>query len=223
MKKNKIKKIISSVFIIALTFTACKSDKKVETSDAKEVEVVKKAETKTYATVAEGSKLKWHATHLGGLQPRFGVVKLQSANVSTTNKVLTNAKFVVDLATLSVDNFEKESEQKRKLETHLKNEDFFNIEKNPTVNFEMTKLTPITGNYNSKITGNLTISGVTKNITFKANVEVYDDAVAISSEDFTINRQDWGLSYHSEGEIGIPKDYLIDNGIRFTVNIKVEK
>ena len=52
------------------------------------------------------------------------------------------------------------------------------------------------------MTGNLTISGVTKSITFKTNVAINKEAIAINSEYFTINRQDWGLSYHSEGDKG---------------------
>jgi len=218
-----MKKTILSVFILALAFTACKSDKKVETSTAKEVEVVKKADTQTFKTVAKGSQLKWRATHLGGLNPRFGTVKLKDATVLLNDNKVTNATFVVDLNTLSVNSFDKGSEDKAKLEEHLKSADFFNTGKFPTATFELTKLTPLTGDYNSEMTGNLTISGVTKSITFKANVAVHPDAVAINSEDFTINRQDWGLSYHSEGDKGIPKDYLIDNGVKFTVNVKVEK
>ena len=218
-----MKKTIISVFVIALAITACKSDKKVETSVAKEVKIVQEATTSAFKSVAKGSRLTWKATHLGGLQPRFGTVQVQSANVLVTNKVLTNASFVVNLASLSVDNFDKGAEDKGKLEGHLKSDDFFNIEKHPTVTFEMTKLTPLTGDYNNEMTGNLTIMGVTKSITFKTNVAIHPEAVAINSEDFTINRQDWGLSYHSEGDKGIPKDYLIDNGIGFTVNVKVEK
>jgi len=218
-----MKKTIISAFVIALAFTACKSDKKVETSTAKEVEVVKKVDTQTFKTVANGSQLKWRATHLGGLQPRFGTVQVKEAVVLVNDEKVTNGKFVIDLNTLTVDSFEKGDERKDELQKHLKSDDFFNIEKHPTVTFEMTKLTPLTGDYNSEMTGNLTISGVTKSITFKTNVAVHPDAVAFNSEDFTVNRQDWGLSYHSEGDEGIPKDYLIDNGIGFTVNVKVEK
>ncbi len=218
-----MKKTIISAFVIALAFIACKSDKKVETSAAKEVEIIKEVDTQTYKKVAKGSQLKWRATHLGGLQPRFGTVKLDKASVLVNDNKITNATFVVDLATLSVDNFDEGAEQKGKLEGHLKSADFFNIEKYPTATFEMTKLTPLTGNYNSEMTGNLTISGVTKSITFKTNVAVHPEAVTINSEDFIINRQDWGLSYHSEGDAGVPKDYLIDNGIGFTVNVKIER
>ena len=218
-----MKKTILSAFVIALAFTACKSDKKVETSTAKDVEVVKKADTQTFKTVANRSQLKWRATHLGGLQPRFGTVKIQEASVLVNDNKVTNATFIVDLASLSVDSFDEGAEQKGKLEGHLTSADFFNTDKYPTATFELTKLSPLTGDYNSEMTGNLTISGITKSITFKTNVAVHPDAVAINSEDFTINRQDWGLSYHSEGDEGIPKDYLIDNGIGFTVNVKVGK
>ena len=109
------------------------------------------------------------------------------------------------------------------MEGHLKSADFFNIEKYPTARFELTKVKENKGDYNSKITGNLTILETTKSISFNANIAVLDNSVAINSEDFSVNRQDWKLSYHTEGDVGVPKDYLITNAIGFTINVAVTK
>lgn len=216
-----MKKAAIALFVIAVAFTSCKNkEKKVETKDAQEVEIVKVVETITYNTVKEGSMLKWRAAHLGGVQKRFGTTSLKSASVLLNDSELTNATFVVDLSSLTVDNFE-DAKQKEKLEGHLKSPDFFNIEKYPTANFELTNVEKATGDYNSKITGNLTILEVSKSITFNANIAVLDNSVAINSEDFSVNRQDWGLSYHTEGDAGVPTDYLIANTVGFTINVAV--
>ena len=93
----------------------------------------------------------------------------------------------------------------------------------PTAKFELTNVEKTTGDYNSKITGNLTILEVSKSITFNANIAVLDNSVAINSEDFSVNRQDWGLNYHTEGDAGVPADYLIANTVGFTINVSVIK
>ena len=218
-----MKKAAIALFVIAIAFTSCKNNEnKAETKDAQEVEIVKAAETITYNTVKEGSMLKWRAAHLGGVQKRFGTTTLKSAKVLLNDNVVTNADFVIDLASLTVDNFD-DAESKGKLEGHLKSLDFFNIEKHPTAKFELTHVDKTIGDYNSKITGNLTILEVSKSITFNANIAVLDNSVAINSEDFSVNRQDWGLSYHTEGDAGVPTDYLIANKVGFTINVAVTK
>jgi len=218
-----MKKVVISLFVLAVAFTGCKdSGKKVETKEAQEVKIVQKSETLTYSTVKEGSVLQWRAFHLGGTGARFGTAKLKHATVLLNDNKVTNAKFIVDLTSLSVDNFEDEK-QKEQLEGHLKNEDFFNVEKFPTARFELTKVEENKGDYNSVITGNLTILETTKSISFNANIVTSEKEVAIKSEDFSVNRQDWKLSYHSEGDAGVPKDYLIANNIGFTIKVILTK
>jgi len=218
-----MKKAAIALFVIGVAFTSCKNnEKKAETKDAQEVEVVKAAEIITYNTVKDGSMLKWRAAHLVGVQKRFGTTMLKSASVLLNDNVVTNATFVVDLASLTVDNFD-DTEQKGKLEGHLKSPDFFNIEKHPTAKFELTNVEKTTGDYNSKITGNLTILEISKSITFNANIAVLDNSVAINSEDFSVNRQDWGLSYNTEGDKGVPADFLIADAVGFTINVAVTK
>ena len=71
--------------------------------------------------------------------------------------------------------------------------------------------------------GNLTMLDVTKSITINANVKVSENEVSVKSEDFKINRTDWGLSYNTEGTAGVPVDYLIANDIGFTIDVTITK
>ncbi len=54
-----------------------------------------------------------------------------------------------------------------KRDQHLLTPDFFNVEKYPTINFVSTSIKKSSGN-NYKITGNLTINGITKSVTLDA-------------------------------------------------------
>ena len=129
----------------------------------------------------------------------------------------------MDMASLTVENFPEGAAEKGKLTGHLQSGDFFNIEKYPTSKFVLTKREGTAGEYNSRITGNLTMLDVTKSITFIANVKVSENEVSVKSEDFKINRTDWGLSYNTEGTAGVPVDYLIANDIGFTIDVTITK
>ncbi len=215
---------IFTILIIAAILSSCSNNgKHADTKDAAKVEVVKNAQTGTFKNIAASSHLNWRASHLGGLQQRFGKVKLKNAEFLVNNGKVTNATVEVDLNTLTVESFPAGSEQIAKLTGHLKSPDFFNIQKYPTAKFELTSIKPGTGGYNSTVTGNLTILDKTKSITFKANINVTGDKVSIKSEDFSVNRTDWGLTYHTEGTAGVPKNYLIANDIGFTIDVTAGK
>ena len=50
-----------------------------------------------------------------------------------------------------------------------------------------------------------------------------EDMVSIQSEDFAVDRTEWGLLYNVEGSEGVPADYLIANDIGFTIDVNVSK
>jgi polyisoprenoid-binding protein YceI len=80
-----------------------------------------------------------------------------------------------------------------KLTKHLKNSDFFDVENYPETKFVATAFSKKSdGKYD--LSGNFTLRGVTKNITFPTTVKQTGDSVTIAAE-FDINRQDFGISY----------------------------
>ncbi len=219
-----MKKGFLSVFVLAILLSACSSNsKKVDAKDAEKVEVKQTATTVTYNQISEGSHVAWRAAHLGGVQPRYGKIFAKSGKILVNEGRLSNASFEFDMSSFTVENFDDE-ERKNKLRAHLQNEDFFNIEKFPISKFEMTELVESTeGDYNSTITGNLTIMDVAKSITFDANVSAGVDKINVKSEKFSVNREDWGLTYNKEGTAGVPAQYIIAKGIDFTIDMSVSK
>lgn len=89
---------------------------------------------------------------------------------------------------------------------HLRNSDFFEVEKNPEILFSSTKIEKI-DNDNFILYGNLTLKGVTKPV--KWNVEysgLTKDPWGGQRAGFTlvgkINRNDFGLSFNAALETG---------------------
>ena len=217
-------KVILSIALVGTILSSCSDNgKQADTQEAEKVNVVNAEQATTLNTIQDGSFVDWRASHLGGMQPRFGKVLLKDVSFSVNNGTLANATVVMNLGSLTVESFPEGSEQIAKLEGHLKSPDFFNTEKYPTAKFELTQLQEATGDFNSTITGNLTISGITKSITFNANVMTSENEVSIHSEDFSINRSDWNLTYNAEGTEGVPVDYLISDDIGFTINVTATK
>lgn len=65
----------------------------------------------------------------------------------------------IDVASINSNHAERDK--------HLRNADFLNVSKFPTAVFESTSVTPM-GDGKAKVTGNLTLRGVTKEIAFEA-------------------------------------------------------
>lgn len=219
-----MKKSILMTFALLVFLSSCSNNgNKAEIQEAQKVEVTENAQTQSFNKIAAGSHINWRASHLGGLQKRFGTVNLKSADAKVNNGKLTNATVVIDMNTLIVKSFPEGAPQGPRLTGHLKSADFFDIANHPTAKFELTKIETGSGNFSSKVTGNLTIVGITKSITFNANVAVSDDKISIKSEDFSVNRKDWGLTYHTEGTPNVPTDYLIADNVGFTIDVTLTK
>lgn len=219
-----MKHLLLSITVIGTLLTSCANNgKKAKTDDAQEVKAASTENATLFNTVKEDSYLDWRASHLGGAQPRYGKVFVKEAKVSVTNGKIVNATAIIDMASLTVESFPEGAEEIAKLKGHLQSPDFFNVENYPTSKFELTNVEQTEGEYNSKVTGNLTIMETTKSITFNANVSVSEEAVSIESEDFSVDRTDWNLTYNVEGSKVVPVDYLIANSIGFTIHATVTK
>jgi polyisoprenoid-binding protein YceI len=95
---------------------------------------------------------------------------------------------------------------------HLKTADFFNIEQFPKASFASTSIAPIAGatgeKPNYQITGNLTLHGTTKSISFPANIQVQPDTI-VAEATFSINRKDFAINYPGKVDDVIRDDVLI--------------
>lgn len=83
---------------------------------------------------------------------------------------------------------------------HLKNEDFFNVEKYPAMTFKSTDI-EVTGEKTAKITGDLTLLGITKPVTLDVvfrkagKFPMGDTYKAGFSATTEIDRSEWGMDY----------------------------
>jgi polyisoprenoid-binding protein YceI len=194
MKPSCILTATTAAAIFALT--AC-SDPADKTADAVVSEPVAEAPAPAEGVnynFAEGSTIgfigsKVTGSHEGGFKKFTG------------HFVLENGKPVAGHFTIQMNSTWSDAE---KLTGHLLSADFFDVENHPETTFEVSAFTEKPdGQW--ELSGNLTLHGVTKNITFPAQVTNDDTTVKIDAE-FDINRKDFGIVYP-----GRPDDLIRDN------------
>ncbi len=95
------------------------------------------------------------------------------------------------------------------LTAHLKNEDFFDVEKHPTSTFVLTGVEATDAENEYRVSGNFTLIGNTRNITFPATATVDGDQVSIHAK-FDINRKDWGVVYAGRADDLIRDEVVIE-------------
>jgi len=103
------------------------------------------------------------------------------------------------------------------LTKHLQSPDFFDVAKFPQATFVSTEIKPGGDKGASHtVTGNLTLHGVTKSITFPATITVDPGAVNVAST-FAINRKDFGINYAGGA------DNLIRDEVVMTLKVRAVK
>ena len=100
---------------------------------------------------------------------------------------------------------------------HLQTADFFDVARFPQATFVSTEI-KAGGEKGAShsVTGNLTLHGVTKSITFPATIAVAADAITVEST-FAINRKDFGINFAGAA------DNLIRDEVVLTLHVRAVK
>jgi polyisoprenoid-binding protein YceI len=131
-----------------------------------------------------------------------------SGSAVIAGDAVASLEVVADMASVETDS--------EKLTGHLKSADFFDVEKFPTSTFKATTFAPSTeAGATHTITGDLTLHGVTKQLTFPATVTVSATGATGKSE-FKINRKDFGIVYPGKPDDLIRDEVLLKLDLAFT-------
>ncbi|GAA5222102.1 YceI family protein [Membranihabitans marinus] len=145
------------------------------------------------------SKVVWKGYKVTG--SHYGTITLKSGALHFNDDQLVGGEFVIDMSTIVADDLEGSS--KGKLEGHLKSDDFFGVEKFPTASLKLTKV-EATGKNSYQATGDLTIKGITKPITF--DLSIYGNKANATMK---IDRSKYNVRYGSTSFFDDLKDKAI--------------
>lgn len=150
------------------------------------------AKTESYSLDTSETKLNWVGRKITG--EHTGTLAVKSGKLNVEKDALTGGSFEIDMTTL-VNEDVKDKEQNAKLVGHLKSDDFFSVEKNPTAKFEITKVSAVKDG-KVTITGDLTIKGKKESITFPAETKTEGKKITATAT-INVDRTKWNIKYRS--------------------------
>ncbi len=211
------------VLFAAASLAACKDKKTSETAG----EVAQATETSANYTVdAAASTLGWSGSkvvtgsHTGTIAIESGSLKVEEGNLVAGN-------FTIDMKTIK-NNDLKDAAENAKLVGHLSSPDFFHVDSFTTATFEITKVAALEGDKDGNthtISGNLTLKGTTREISFPAKVTLTEDAITASAKT-EINRLDWNVMWGNENDNAARaflKENFVSNKIGLDINLTAKK
>ena len=195
--------------LTGLMFVAACSDPAADTSKARTGEAAQASPQtvagQKYVINPQTSKVEFvgskvTGSHNGSFQKFSGEIDYAGAPEKS------RVSITIDASSITADD--------PKLTEHLKTPDFFDVAKFPEAKFVSTEIKP-GGERGAThtVTGNLTMHGVTKSVTFPATINVTPDVASVDSN-FSINRKDFGINYAGAADNLIRDDVVMKLTIR---------
>ncbi|MFC6996903.1 YceI family protein [Rufibacter roseus] len=206
-------------FATALAVASCNEAPKGDSATITDAQQAADAAGQTFTVDTANSKIRFTGHGVGKNHP--GTFKLASGTVSVEGNQITGGNFVIDITSMDM---EEEGEMiDTKLRPHLMSGDFFDADNFGTAKFEITNVAPykpsegdtsLVEGANFNVSGNFTLKGETKNITFPARVEQDENSLKAKAN-FDIDRREWKMNYGNDKTLG-------DKFISETVNIEMD-
>lgn len=158
----------------------------------------------------EKSSVSWEGKKVTGTHT--GLISISEGSLEFDHGALTGGNVVIDMASMSSTDLAET--QASKLLGHLKSDDFFGVANYPTAELNITDVKKSDSGYT--VTGNLTIKGISKPVTFDTVVTKNGATAQI-----VIDRTDYNVRYGSGkffenlGDKTIYDDFTLDVNIVF--------
>jgi polyisoprenoid-binding protein YceI len=143
-----------------------------------------------------------------------GTFETFSGTIQFDPQDLTNSSVSVDVEPSSINTRDENRDN------HLRSQDFFGVEQNPTMTFRSTRIEADGDDY--KVYGDLTMNGVTKEVVLEAEfngkgVSPFGPTVYAFSAEGKVNRKDWGMEWNAALEAG---GMLVSDEVKIEVEVQ---
>jgi polyisoprenoid-binding protein YceI len=149
------------------------------------------------------SSIRWTASGLGGRAVREGTIRPGRGMFVIRHQQLTSGVFTVDM---------------RQLDATLRGEDLFDVARHPGAQFNSTGMKRV-GENRWEVSGDLTMRGVTRPISFLTDVRWEELGHMIATSTFTIDRREWGIGTRGAGVT----DAVADPGIQLSITLDAQR
>jgi len=169
--------------------------------------------TGTWTVDPSHSKVGFAVKHLG-----IATVRGQFTEFDGALEIGEGARAYGTVKTASVDTSEAQRD------AHLRGDDFFGADANPVISFESTRIEP-SGDDEFRIVGNLTINGVTNEVTLDAEVQGTEtdpwgnDRVGLEVTG-SISRGDYGMTFNQALGSG---NMVVGDKVKIVIDVSAVK
>jgi len=170
-------------------------------------------DTRTYKIDKSHSEVIFQVRHLvTKVRGRFDDFEGTIA-VNEEKPELSSVEFTIQATSISTNEAQRD--------THLRSADFFEVEKFPTLTFKSKKVGK-KGSESYDVVGDLTIHGVTREITLpvthlgKAKDPWGNERAGFEAE-ITLNRKDYGLMWNAPLEVG---GFLVGDDVKVSLSVQ---
>jgi polyisoprenoid-binding protein YceI len=221
MKNHKLYLLYPLLWaLLALTGMACETT--VKTDEAQVGAAVGAISTvvpdQVFKIDTSKSTLTWIGAKVTGRHN--GVIAIKEGEINLHDGEAHGGKTIFDMTTVRSDDKSIDEAGNKKLTGHLRSKEFFDVEQHPVATFVITSVAPLDSterqenrataasagqlrikNPTHQITGNLTIKGITKSVSFPALLTV-EDSLLRAKANFNIDRTEWKLTYGADKSLG---------------------
>jgi polyisoprenoid-binding protein YceI len=221
----KIYMVIASLFAASTLFTYCgENAPKGDDATIQEKQQTPEAQGARFIIDTTESRVKFVGHGVG--KNHAGKFKISEGKVAVLNNQITGGNFVINIKSMDLE--DKGGVFDEKLHPHLLSGDFFDAEKFGTATFEITSVQPynksntdtsIVAGANFTVSGNLTLKGETKNVSFPAKIDL-DDNTLKAKANFDIDRRQWQMNYGNDKTL---KDKFISEKVNIDLDVEAKK
>ena len=176
------------------------------------VAFTKPVKTETFKVDTELSSIDWIGRKVTG--QHLGKIKIASGELLVAGNAIKGGSFIINMNSITSDS--------ERLTGHLKTDDFFSVDKNPTSKFVITKVTAA-GQDRINVTGDLTIKGITEVITFPASVKKQNGSLVAVAKNVLVNRAKFDIRYGSKSFFNDIGNKAIDDDFELSINLVAKK
>jgi polyisoprenoid-binding protein YceI len=151
-----------------------------------------------------------------------GTIAVSEGTLLVHNGQIKKGSVVLDMNAITVTDI-KDPGERRDLESHLKDSDFFEVNKYPKAEFVFEEVLPGKAeNFNWVLNGHLTMKGKKVPLTIPVMIRMEGDVLQAESPAFPINRTLWGVNFQS-GILGTARDKMIDDMVPLMLKVTAKK
>lgn len=215
-----MKQVTSGIVLLAmaLVMASCGSGikgDKVESGEAQEEQII--TGEKSLKADVTTSNVEWTGSKPTG--KHNGTILLKEGNLELQEGKLIGGSFTIDMKSIKVLDL-TDAKMNGDLTGHLLSADFFHADSFPTSTFVITGVQEMNeAGATHRITGNLTMKGISRSISFPASVKIEEQKLTATSSAFVINRAEWNVRYGSKSFFKNLKDNFINDEIGLKINL----